>query len=129
MLLLFSLVLLSLCLNNCQSKGYEHGEVLYRNFCSNCHMDDGTGLIGVIPPLAGADYLAKHQDQLACIIRHGLEGEIVVNGKTYKEPMPGIKKLPEAEIANIINYINTAWGNDLPYMTYTQVQAQLKTCE
>lgn len=92
-------------------------------------MDDGSGLVGNIPPLAGADYLAKNQDKLACIIRYGMEGEIVVNGKTYKQPMAGIKQLSDAEIANVINYINTAWGNDLPYMQITSVQEQLKACD
>lgn len=120
---------LVLVLCNCNSKKYEHGEILYTNFCSSCHMDDGTGLVGNIPPLAGTDYLAKHQDRLACIIRYGIDEEIVVNGKTYSQVMEGIDQLSDAEITNVINYINTAWGNQLPFVPITEVQKGLKNCK
>ena len=92
-------------------------------------MDDGTGLVGNIPPLAGTDYLAKHQDRLACIIRYGIDEEIVVNGKTYTQVMEGIDQLSDAEITNVINYINTAWGNELPFVPITEVQEGLKNCK
>ncbi len=113
---------------NCSNKRYEHGEILYQNFCANCHMEDGTGLVGNIPPLAGADYLAKEREKLACIIRYGIKEEIVVNGRRYTQAMEGIEQLSEAEITNVINYINTAWGNDLPFMPITEVQESLKNC-
>ena len=127
-LILFAFILL-LSLSNCSSKRYEHGEILYKNFCSSCHMDDGTGLVGNIPPLAGADYLEKERDKLACIIRYGIEGEILVNGRTYTQAMEGIDRLSDAEITNVINYINTAWGNKLPFVPITEVQESLKNCK
>ena len=126
-LCLFSI--LALFLIQCEQKPYAHGEILYTNFCVSCHMEDGSGLAGLIPPLAKADYLANNPSLLPCIIRHGLEGEIVVNGKTYNQPMAGIKKLTDAEIANIINYINTSWGNEYPVMPLGEVRRVLEECE
>ena len=76
---------------------------MYGNFCASCHMDDGSGLRGRIPPLANSDYLKKYASELACIIRYGKTGEIEVNGKKYQEPMPGVPQLTDFEIANIIN--------------------------
>lgn len=128
-LIVFFFLGLAFCVSTCSSKRYEHGEILYQNFCANCHMEDGMGLGGNIPPLAGADFLGKERDRLACIIRYGIQEEIVVNGKTYQEPMLGIEQLSDAEITNVINYISNAWGNELPFVPITEVQASLKECK
>lgn len=125
LLLLFSVCFAVL---SCERKPYRQGEILYQNFCANCHMDDGSGLAGNIPPLAGADFVRQNQDQLACIIRHGLEGGVVVNGIAYQNPMAGIPQLSEFEIANIINYINQAWGNDYGYLPLKNVRESLEGC-
>jgi len=92
-------------------------------------MEDGSGLIGNIPPLANADYLTKHADKIACIIRYGITEAIEVNGKKYTTPMAGVPELKDVEIANIINYINHEWGNDNGYTTIKQVQTQLSSCK
>jgi len=113
----------------CQQNPYAHGKIMYENFCVNCHMEDGTGLKGNIPPLAGADYLINHADKLPCIIRYGINEEMVVNGETYHAPMEGIPQLKEVEIANIINYINHEWGNNNGYTSIQAVRKQLETCE
>jgi mono/diheme cytochrome c family protein len=125
-LLFFLIIIVS---NNCQQKPFTHGRIMYENFCLNCHMEDGTGLEGNIPPLANADYLKKHKDELACIIRHGIVKEITVNGKVYNTPMEGTPQLKDVEIANIINYINNEWGNKNGYTTIQQVQQQLANCK
>ncbi len=91
-------------------------------------MDDGTGLKGLIPPLAKADYFRDNPAMLACIIRKGLEGSVVVNGKTYNQKMAAIPELSEFEIANIINYINHSWENNLGYTKMRTIEAALKKC-
>lgn len=115
--------------NACKQQPYGHGESLYKNFCANCHMETGEGLKGLIPPLAAADYLKNNQDQLACIIRHGMQGEIRVNGKTYDEMMLAVPELNDFEITNVINYINTSWGNNIEYMSIERVKTQLENCK
>lgn len=92
-------------------------------------MDDGSGLQGVMPPLAGADYVAQNQGKLACIIRYGMEGAVVVNGTTYNQQMAGIPQLTDFEITNIINYINHSWGNEYGYMRYDDVKTALEKCK
>jgi mono/diheme cytochrome c family protein len=117
-----------LSLTNCETETYRQGRILYENFCASCHMEDGTGLSGVIPPLAGADYLRDNQKDLPCIIRVGMQGEIVVNGKKYDSVMKGENKLSHFEISNIINYINQAWGNDFGIIKFDDVQEELEKC-
>lgn len=92
-------------------------------------MDDGSGLQGVMPPLARADYVAENQDKLACIIRYGMEGPVQVNDTTYNQQMMGIPQLTDFEVTNIINYINHSWGNDYGYMQYADVKAALEACK
>jgi mono/diheme cytochrome c family protein len=92
-------------------------------------MEDGSGLQGVIPPLAKSDYLEPNRDRLACIIRYGIEEPMVVNGVKYNQPMAGIDRLSDFEIANIINYVNNAWGNENPYMSIEEVRKSLNVCQ
>lgn len=113
---------------SCQSNPYIHGEILYQNFCMNCHMEDGTGLPGNIPPLAGADFLQQHSDQIPCIIRYGIRDTIRVNDISYSTPMEGVPQLTDIEITNIINYMNHAWGNNNGFTKPTDVARILKNC-
>lgn len=121
--------LVFLALSACETYPYQQGKILYTNFCENCHMADGSGLKGLIPPLAGADYLQKYPEKIPCIIRNGIKGEMTVNGQVYDTEMAGIERLTEFEITNIINYIHTSWGNNLPVVEHLQVREWLKPCE
>lgn len=107
----------------------DQGKVLYNAYCANCHMENGEGLRGLIPPLAKADYLSIYQDDLACIIRNGMKGPITVNGKNYDQEMIGFKDLNEIEISNIVNYINRAWGNNETAKNINQIKANLESCQ
>lgn len=91
-------------------------------------MDSGKGLGALIPPLAGSDWLRDGQNQLACLIKNGMEGPIVVNDTTYNQPMPGVEGISEFQIANIVNYINQAWGNDYGIISVASVREQLQAC-
>lgn len=123
------LFLLYLALFACDDNPYNQGQFLYEEFCENCHMEDGKGLTGIIPPLAGSDFLKANQQLLPCLIRMGYKGEMVVNGRTYNTEMQGIKELSEFEITNVINYINKAWGNDFEIAKHPEVREALKNCE
>lgn len=99
----------------------------YEKHCGSCHGLQGEGLKDLIPPLAGSDWLAKNQENLVCAIRYGIKGEIQVNGKTYEQTMDGVK-LNDIQLYNIINYINTSWGNQLPLTSTESVLDDLKEC-
>jgi len=114
---------------SCDYQPYKQGKNLYIFYCATCHMDDGSGLKGLYPPLAGADYLANNQTNLACIIRYGLSDSISVNQKTYNQAMPGVKDLNEIQITNVINYINHAWGNKLQHVKVEDIRKRLIDCQ
>ena len=116
------------CLN-LDSNPYKQGKKLYEDNCQNCHQEDGKALEGLIPPLAGSDYLQKNKMNVPCIIQYGMEGEVIVNGKSYNHPMPGITILTPIQIANIVNYISNEWGNDYGYISYEDVVKALENCD
>ncbi len=104
------------------------GKRLYNQNCANCHMQAGQGLAQLIPPLAQADYLISYRDSLPCIIRNGMRGEVMVNGITYNQPMPGNDQLSASEIAHIMDYINHSWGNDIISIPQDSVSQLLNQC-
>ena len=128
---LIVLSLLFLLLNwNCGTNEFRQGHNLYDQHCASCHMEEGTGLGQLIPPLAGADYVRDNNLATACIIRYGLVDSIVVNGKQYGEqPMAGIGELSDFQIVNIMNYINHAWGNDYGFVKLADVRQRLEECK
>lgn len=113
-------------MSGCQVES--ESERLYQVNCMNCHGTNGEGLRQLIPPLADSDFLQENQDRLACIIRHGLKGEVTVNDVSYNYPMPGNQKLSEVDITNIINYINRKWSKGEATVSPGKVKRQLQLC-
>lgn len=110
------------------TSGSAVGARLYRQHCANCHMEQGQGLRGLIPPLAQADYVTERGAELACGIVNGYDSALVVNGITYRQPMPGIEGLSEYEITQLINYLKSAWGAQGPTVSFEAVQNALDSC-
>lgn len=106
----------------------EQGKVLYETHCSSCHMEQGQGLAQLIPPISKSDWIAQNNEKLACIIRYGQQGEVMVNGTLYNQPMPANLKLTDIEIHNLINYIVRNFGNKSPKRSLEQVQQDLNNC-
>lgn len=91
-------------------------------------MEDGRGLRRLIPPLANSDYLIKHRLQLPCLIKHGMEGEITVNGQQYQQKMPGAEDLSPDQITNLLNFVQTNFGNNNERFTIPEIANMLDAC-
>ncbi|HEX8660074.1 MAG TPA: cytochrome c [Hymenobacter sp.] len=128
LLLLGGLLLLGSALPSCFTNKRNQGQRLYAQNCAGCHGDQGQGLARLIPPLAGSDYLVKHRAELPCLLRNGQNEPIVVNGVGYHNVMPGNKALSTAQLTNLLNYVESHWGNEAPPRTIRDVQEQLDSC-
>jgi mono/diheme cytochrome c family protein len=117
-----------LALPGCFTNKSNQGAKLYAQQCASCHGDQGQGLARLIPPIAGSDYLAAHRAELPCLLRHGLHEAIVVNGVGYHNVMPGNDTLTAAKMTNLLNYIESHWGNQSVPRTINDVQTQLDRC-
>ena len=88
------------------------GEQVFQQVCVTCHQANGQGMAGVYPPLAGSDWMAKSNETLIKIVLHGLMGEIEVNGTKYNQVMsPWGGALNDEEVANVLTYVRSSWGN------------------
>ena len=120
--------LLLLLLPGCFTDKQNQGAKLYAANCAGCHGDQGQGLARLIPPLAESDYLVDHRAELACLLRNGQNEVIVVNGIGYHNIMPSNKGLSPAQLTNLLNYIESHWGNEAAPRTISEVQADIDKC-
>lgn len=105
------------------------GKKLYTKHCSNCHGGEGEGLRRLIPPLAGADYVENNFTGLPCIIRNGINGEIVVNGQSFNQPMVGIQDLEIDEIKSIMDFMIVEWYPNQKSMSHAEISSILDACD
>ena len=95
---------------------------IFESNCSACHNANGSGQSGVFPPLAGNPMVTGSPDKVIAAVKNGLTGQTTVNGKSYNGSMPAWKsKLSDAEIADVITYIRSSWGNKADAVTEAQV--------
>lgn len=98
------------------------GQKVYATNCSSCHQATGKGQPGVFPPLAGNPVVTGDASKVIHIVKNGLNGKITVNGATYNGQMPAWKgTLSDGDIAAVISYIRTSWGNKASTVTASQV--------
>ncbi len=90
-------------------------------------MENGEGFRKLYPPLATPDYLDYLED-FACIVRHGMDSSITIDGTEYTFPMPENKGLTAAEIANIYNYIAHQWHPETARSNELEMNEQLARC-
>lgn len=102
------------------------GKEIYTDFCIQCHGGNGKGNGVNIPPLAGSDWLVKKRKQSINAVKFGQNGEIVVNKKKFNNSMPAMG-LSNQEVADVMNYIMTSWGNkQSKKVTEKEVEGVLK---
>jgi mono/diheme cytochrome c family protein len=88
----------------------EFGKRLYSN-CMSCHQANGRGLPPVYPPLRNSEIVHGDPEMLVKILLYGLEGRIEVDGQTYNQVMPAAPIRGDDEIAAVLSYVRSAWGN------------------
>ncbi|TDS17252.1 c-type cytochrome [Sphingobacterium paludis] len=106
-----------------------NGQKLYQTHCQNCHGAKGEGLGALYPPLTDTVYQRENRHRLACIVKFGLNEPVSIHGETYDGPMPGVPQLSPIEIAYILTYITTRFGNSNDNFTQEEVKKGLASCK
>jgi cytochrome c551 len=108
---------------------YVQGEMLYTTHCSNCHQSNGKGLGLVYPPLDSSDYMDQNFEAVVCLMKNGIHGELIVNGKSFNKAMPGIPALTPLEITEIAAYIYNSWGHKRDSIDTQSIARILDQCD
>jgi nitrite reductase (NO-forming) len=99
------------------------GKDVYGKSCFACHQSEGQGIPTVFPPLAKSDFLNGNTTKAIHAVVNGLSGNVTVNGSKYNNVMPA-QNLTDEEIANVMTYVYSSWGNNKTNVTAAQVKAQ-----
>ena len=107
------------------TQGSAKGKQLFSANCSACHQETGEGLPGAFPALKGNAAVndANPATHIHAVL-FGLSGA-TVDGVKYESEMPEFGSvLSDADIAEIINYERSAWGNHGKHVTAQDVAAE-----
>lgn len=89
----------------------ERGHELYRQNCATCHGEQGEGKEDVFPALAGSELVT------------GPIGGVVILPMFGRGAMPSFSSiLNDEEMALVLSYIRTAWGNSAEMISPSQVE-------
>lgn len=90
-----------------KSNSLPDGEKLYVQTCAPCHQQNGKGLAGAFPPLAGSPIVNDEDpDLMIRIILQGYDAR-----SEYGQMPPFASQLTDEEIAAIASHERSAWGN------------------
>lgn len=91
----------------------EEGPTLFAQNCAACHQAKGEGVEGAFPPLAGNKFVQGDPKGPAYVLTHGRGG------------MPNFSDdLDDKQIAEILTYVRTSWGNKATPMDAAAVRAE-----
>jgi mono/diheme cytochrome c family protein len=90
----------------------EEGESVYIANCARCHQIDGIGFAHVHPNLAGNPIVTLRDSDPVI--------EVVLEGRGSMPPFR--ESLDAQQLASVITYIRTSWGNNAPIVTPSQVR-------
>jgi cytochrome c oxidase cbb3-type subunit 2 len=100
------------------------GAALFTTHCAVCHQATGEGVPGAFPPLKGNAAVDNPDPTLHIhTVLDGAQG-VTIGAVQYPGAMPPFaSQLSDADIANIVNYERSSWGNQAKPVTPTDVAA------
>jgi mono/diheme cytochrome c family protein len=103
------------------------GKKVYETVCGICHGVDGMGKPNQAPPLAGSEWvIAGGFHRLAQIPLRGLNGPVTIKGEQMSFPSgmaPMGAALSDADLAAVLTYIRTSWGNSASAVSADDVKS------
>jgi len=100
------------------------GKQLYTQYCLACHQEDGGGVPNLNPPLIETSYVLGDKKKLIAWVLQGSGNEKVpIDGKTYSNNMPSQAGLKDDEIAKILTYVRSHFGNKASGIAPAEVAA------
>ena len=101
------------------------GAKLYEQHCAQCHGDQGQGVAGAYPALAGnrAVLMGETANLVQVVLNGGFAPATAGNPRPFGMP-PYVLLLSDADVAAVLTHIRTAWGNSAPVVSELDVSRQ-----
>ena len=88
---------------------------IYSRDCSVCHQNNGAGVPGAFPRLAGRvaalAALAPGRKILIATVLYGMAGKLEADGHAIIGVMPGFPQFKDADVAEVLNFLASLNGN------------------
>jgi mono/diheme cytochrome c family protein len=98
------------------------GQTLYLANCAGCHQDNGRGIPGAIPNLAGNAALAAEQpNDVIVAVLQGLTGT-----GDYGQMPSFAGAFSDQQVADIVNYVRSSWHDKAPANATPALVASLR---
>jgi mono/diheme cytochrome c family protein len=98
------------------------GQKIYEQTCLPCHQADAGGVPGMTPPLQKSSYVQGPPTKVIGIVLNGLNDGVEIDGESYSNPMPPFSTaLKDQEIADVLTFVRSHFGNKAGPITVTQV--------
>jgi mono/diheme cytochrome c family protein len=103
----------------------ERGGKLYEQHCAACHGDKGEGVRGAYPALAGnrAVTMSATTNLVQVVLHGGYPPATRGNPRPYGMP-PFATTLSDGDVAAVLSYMRSSWGNRAAPVTELQVTQQ-----
>ena len=98
------------------------GQLIYEQNCLTCHQANGSGVPNLNPPLRGTDWVLGDKTRLINVLLKGLQGQ-EIEGDMYDNAMPAHDFLNDTQIADVLTYIRSNFGNKAEAVTADEVKA------
>ena len=103
---------------------YSQGKHIYEAQCASCHAVDGKGKLPHYPPLANNQSIemASAVNPIRMVLNGGFPPGTERNKTPYGMP-PFAQTLTDVDIASVVTYLRTAWGNTGAAVSPAEVNA------
>ena len=118
---LLSAALISIAAQQPSQTSKQRGEALYKQYCLTCHQVNGSGVPRMNPPLIKTSYVTGDKKKLIKWVLQGSVEKVPIDGQTYSNNMPPQAYLTDQQIADILTYIRSNFGNKAAAVTMTEV--------
>lgn len=97
------------------------GQLVYEQNCLTCHQANGSGVPNLNPPLRETDWVLGDKTRLINVVLKGLQGQ-EIEGDVYDNAMPAHDFLTDVQIADVLTYIRSSFGNKASAITAEEVK-------
>ncbi|WNJ19220.1 cytochrome c [Pontibacter sp. G13] len=122
--ILVPLCLLMVLISCTSTPDNSNGAVVYRQYCMQCHQADGAGVANLNPPLIQTEWVLGDKSRLIGVVLNGLSDPIEINGETFRNVMASHAFLSDQDIADVLTYVRSSFGNEASAVTPEEVMAE-----